>query len=114
MLIVFLHSILGLIVIPELPIIGTSPDSLAITKDGEIRPIEIKCPSSCTGPVIEIDYLTKDEQGNDIISDTYRGPQMMLQVQIQIFMTKAECGYFFVWTPQHTVKVLVNLDIGLI
>ena len=105
---------LGLLTCTELPWIGVSADRFAISGDGEILPIEVKCPETCIGKEIKTDYLAKDSNGDHCISDKDRGPMMMLQVQLQIFFAKAQRGIFVVYSDQGYVQFMVNLSQTLV
>ena len=102
---------------PELPWIGASPDRLLIGKDGSIFPLEIKCPEKCINTKIEpelVDYLERDDAGKWSVSERFRGPGIMLQVQLQIFLSKSTKGYLFVYSPHNDVQLEIDLDKTLI
>ena len=88
-------------------------------------PIEVKCPETCIGKDINVDYLVKnvggkfdhlvkDDKGIWKLSDENRGPGIMLQVQLEIFLAKAKRGFLFVWSDKDYVQLTIDLSEALV
>ena len=81
-------------------------------------PLEIKCPEKCKFEEITVqntDYIVKDALGNYQVSETGpRGPLIMFQVQMQILLSKADRGILFIYSPQNTITIPINLSKALI
>ena len=107
----------GILICPELPWIAVTPDRLAIDSNNNIFPVEIKCPTSCKDGKIKacyLDYLEEDDEGKLRLSEVGRGPQFMFQVQMQIFLSKSEKGFLFIYTEQDQKTIEINLSKALI
>ena len=73
----------GILIDPSMPFLGATPDRLLITKDGEVFPLEIKCPFNWTKglPVKYID-------SNDQFVKKYDGNNHFFQMQLQMLLCK--------------------------
>jgi len=88
----------GLLLNPNFPVIGASPD--AVTKNFVV---EVKCPVSLKS---EERYITKDNQ----IDNKY-----FAQIQLQMFMQNVKKGYFCMAkhdfeTSQNIIVICVDYD----
>jgi hypothetical protein len=73
----------GILIDPAMPFLGATPDRLLITKDGEVFPLEVKCPLNWTKglPVKYID-------SNDQFVKQYDGHNHFFQMQLQMLLCK--------------------------
>lgn len=84
----------GLLLNPEFPVIGASPDGI-----GPDFVVEIKCP---TTPKAELKYITGGKIHN----------RYLAQIQLQMFMYKVKKGYFCL--AKHDFEISHNVVIVLV
>ncbi len=92
----------GLVISQEIPWIACTPDGLIKEDDGSVNILEIKCPSSCKDGPVSVDYI---EDGKLKENHAY-----YFQVQLQMYLCKAQQCYFFVFTYVDFALVNVQLD----
>ncbi len=92
----------GLVVSEELPWLACTPDGLIKEENGSISVLEIKCPSSCKDGPVSVDYI---EDGKLKENHSY-----YMQVQLQLYLSKAKMCYFFVFTFVDFLLIKVEID----
>jgi hypothetical protein len=87
----------GLHISLDYPFIAASPDGMLTCDCCGTRCVEVKCPYSRRGEMIDenIPYLKKCDDGKLRLHQKH---EYYFQVQTQIGVTKTECCYFVVWT----------------
>lgn len=104
----------GLIISGQHPEMAASPDGLLVCACCRKVPIEIKCPFKFKG---ETDILIKlTQKPQPYIRQTADGFELIkthnyyAQVQMQIALTEADYGYFYVWTKHEDVLIKIQKD----
>ncbi len=92
----------GLVVHPDLPWLGSSPDGLVFENDGSTTLLEIKCPSSCEDDQIDVDYIVNGQLKK---SHSYYA-----QVQLQMLLCHSEMCHLFVFSLADHLLVEVPFD----
>lgn len=92
----------GLVVRPDFPFLGASPDGIVIENDVVVV-LEIKCPKSCEDASIDIGYIEAD--GSLKQSHMY-----YTQVQLQLFCVNADICHFFVYSRSDHKLIVVERD----
>lgn len=93
----------GLVVNPEYPFIGASPDGYITCSCHEKSFIEVKCPYRCHDKSVE-------EAMNDNDFCLTNNHVYYYQVQCQLNVCKINLCYFIVWSPNETVCVEITRD----
>ena len=83
-----------------------SPDGIVIDENGERVVLEIKCPVSCHNKPINVSYL---EAGKLKESHDY-----FTQVQILMYLCKAERCDFFIWSSVDCKCIEIKLDLEFV
>ncbi len=92
----------GLVVHPDLPWLGSSPDGLVFENDGSTTLLEIKCPSSCEDSQIQVPYIV---DGKLKKTDKYYA-----QCQINMLLCKAKNCDLFIFSMSDHLLVQVPFD----
>lgn len=92
----------GLIVQPDFPFLGASPDGIVLD-NGDVIVLEIKCPKSCEDSVIRTSYVGADGTLN-------RNHLYFTQVQLQLFCTNAKVCHFFVYSRSDCKLIVIERD----
>ena len=94
----------GLVIKPEKPWLGASPDGAFINDDGNLKLVEIKCPFSAReSDVIDVPFLDKDHH-------LKKSHQYYTQVQIAMYCCSATTCDFFVFSPKDYKLLTVEFD----
>ena len=97
----------GLIVCPELPFIGATPDAILIMEDGRRVCLEIKCPYTCKDKVIKVPYLETNAGGLNVLKSNH---EYYIQMQIQLYLAKCDYGILFVYSSKDYKIAVVLRD----
>ena len=97
----------GLIVCPELPFIGATPDAILIMEDGRRVCLEIKCPYTCKDKVIKVPYLEINDGGLNVLKSNH---EYYIQMQIQLYLAKCDYGILFVYSSKDYKIAVVLRD----
>ncbi|XP_065092161.1 uncharacterized protein LOC135713003 [Ochlerotatus camptorhynchus] len=98
----------GLIISPDNPHLGASPDAVfRCSCHGSIT-VEVKCPYSARSNTDTLDvllnlndpYILKDENQNICLNTRYK---YYYQALMQVHVAQASFGYFYIWTPNQTL-----------
>ena len=87
---------LGILLDPALPFLGATPDRLIITKDGEVIPLEVKCPFNWTKNE-PVDYI--DDKNQFVRKGV--GHEYYFQMQMQMLFCKACLSIFCLSYMKH-------------
>ena len=94
----------GLVIKPEKPWLGASPDGAFINDDGNLKLVEIKCPFSAReSDVIDVPFLDKEHH-------LKKSHQYYTQVQIAMYCCSATTCDFFVFSPKDYKLLTVKFD----
>ncbi|XP_013406999.1 uncharacterized protein LOC106171266 [Lingula anatina] len=96
----------GLVLHPDYPEFGASPDALVSCSCCGSGLLEVKCPSTLKdSDTIDMPYL-KDKK-------LKRETKYFYQVQMQLFLTDRQYCDFFIWTPHATLCERITRDTKL-
>jgi hypothetical protein len=96
------HSV-GLVVNPNKPFLGATPDGLIKTSSGELISLEIKCPISCEDKdAIEVNYLS-----NNLLKTSH---EYYSQIQLHLFCLDLKKCHFFVFSKKSCVLLEICRD----
>jgi putative phage-type endonuclease len=82
--------------------ICASPDGLVKDTNGNLIVVEVKCPSSCKGQLINVPYIKDNELKTN--------HQYYTQIQIQMFCCKAKYCHFFVYSEIDYRLLVIERD----
>ena len=91
----------GLVVRKDQPWLCGSPDGFVDASEGLIL-IEIKCPFSCAGKDINVEYLS-----NGSLSKKH---EYYCQVQVMMYICDLSTCHFFVWSDKDMKLIIVERD----
>jgi len=92
----------GVVISTTHPWICASPDGLVKDTNGNLIVVEIKCPSSCKGQLINVPYLKNNE--------LKMNHQYYTQIQIQMLCCKAKYCHFFIFSEIDYRLLLIARD----
>ena len=87
---------LGILLDPALPFLGASPDRLIITKEGDVIPLEVKCPLNWHNNK-PVDYINDKNQ----FVRKGAGHEYYFQMQMQMLFCKACLSIFCLFYIKH-------------
>ena len=98
----FVVEDVGLVVRCDQSWLAGTPDGVFKDANGNVCLLEIKCPSSCKGKKIEVDYLEDRE--------LKKSHPYYTQVQIQLYVCNCAFCYFYVYTSVDQVLAIIERD----
>lgn len=92
----------GLCIKPDQPWLTCSPDGLILEDNGSVSLLKIKCPVSCEGKPIKVDYVMNGQLKK---SHAYYG-----QVQLSMYVLNLTKCYFYIFSEVDTHLLTVSKD----
>lgn len=109
----------GLVIRPEFPYFGGSPDQLFYCDCCKLVVVEAKCPFKCIKLSEEegitslltrrTPYIVRMEDGSLVMNPKH---EYYYQIQMQIFLCKASYGIFVIWAPKFCIRLKIEPNVS--
>lgn len=98
----FQVSNVGLVVRADQPWLASTPDGIFRDSSENIALLEVKCPISCKGAMIDVEYIQDGE--------LKKSHPYYTQVQLQMYTCNCDVCYFFVYSSADQFLTIVERD----